>query len=504
MKLLSADQTQKWDLYTIKNEPVSLVNLMERAASLCAEKIESLLKSKREIKLFCGTGNNGGDGLVIARKLAEKKIKIEVFILEYSNKKSSDFLINEKRLKQQKKVTIFYLNEKSVLPIIGKDDILIDAIFGTGLSKAISGLASKIVKHINKFSNFIVAIDVPSGLPSEISNIKDIQKKIIIEADLTLTFQVPKLSFFYSECFKYVGNFEVLDINLHPNYLKNISTKSFFITNNLVKKLQKPRLKFSHKGSFGHALLVGGSKGKLGAIILSTKAALRTGCGLTTAYIPNIGYTILQKSLPESMVIVDDEINSINKFPTTKNFSAIGVGMGMGTNIATKKSFAKWLQKIKLPIIIDADALNISSQLLLENKNFKFPKNAILTPHPKEFDRLTGKSKNSFERLKKQKEFSQKHEVIVVLKGAHTSIAMPDGSIYFNSSGNELLATAGSGDVLSGIITSFLAQGYNPNEAAIMGVYTHGLCADAHKKQGNTTMIASDIIEMIPKISNFK
>jgi NAD(P)H-hydrate epimerase len=498
MKLLTAQQIRDWDAYTIKHELISSIDLMERAANVFVKQFKKIVEHDRTVKIFCGLGNNGGDGLAIARLLCDENyFLVEVFIVEHSKNKSGDFNQNLKQLEEQNEVNIITIHEKSILPIIHQSDIIIDALFGTGLNKNIEGLALKVVQHINQSSTFILAVDVPSGLQADIFSVDDLDANKMIHAHQTFTFQVPKQSFLHPETFPFVGEFSVLDIGLKKEYLEEIKSHHFYLDKDELPQL-KLRNKFSHKGTFGHAICIGGSYGKIGASVLMSKACLKTGAGLVTAFIPKVGYTILQTAFPECMVLTDDEILEIRNFPATENFDAIAVGPGLGMNEYTIKSFYKWISTITKPCVIDADALNISSQLLLEHHDsFHFPKNAILTPHPKEFDRLAGISKNSVEHIEKQIHFAQHHQVFVVLKGAHTTIATPDGNLYFNSTGNATMATAGSGDVLTGIIVSLLAQGYEAKDAAILGVYLHGLSGDLAVKN-KATLIASDIIEALP------
>jgi NAD(P)H-hydrate epimerase len=289
-----------------------------------------------------------------------------------------------------------------------------------------------------------------------------------------------------------------LEIGLHPDYLTTVTSPYHYTTNEEILATIKPRKKFAHKGSFGHVLTVGGSYGKIGAAILMSRAALRTGCGLVTAYTPKVGYTIFQTAFPECMMQTDEELYEIRNFPDTAGFDALAIGPGLGQQEYTIKNFTKWIGTIEQPCVLDADALNICSRLLVEHHDsFHFPGNCIITPHPKEFDRLAGVSKSSYERLEKQVRFAQQHKVIVVLKGAFTTIALPNGEVHFNSTGNDAMATAGSGDVLTGIIASLLAQGYAGKEAALLGVYLHGFAGDLLAKQ-RATLIASDLIEILP------
>lgn len=500
MKLLTAQQIKDWDAYTIMHEPVSSTDLMERAASKCAVEIESILSSHHTISsvvVCCGPGNNGGDGLVIARLLFKQGIKVTVLLLTKGAKTTADFETNRKQLPEGILVTEV-VSEKDI-PVFTKAQLVIDAIFGSGLSRAPEGLTATLIDLVNESEAYVAAIDIPSGLPAEVNDMEEISNRSIMEADCTLSFVVPRKSFMHVECFDYTGDVKLLDIGLHQGFLPSVNAHDFYITESFIKTILKPRSKFSHKGAFGHTLIAAGSYGKIGAAILSSKAALRTGCGLLTTFIPKVGYTIIQTALPEAMVLTDDEVFELRNFPQTEIYSAIGVGPGIGTTEHTQIGLLRFLKQLHQPVVLDADALNIIASVLQKQPDFIFPERCVITPHPKEFDRLAGHCTNSFERLRKQRAFAQRHNIVVVLKGAHTSIATPDGKTYFNSSGNPALATAGSGDVLTGIITSLLAQQYSTEEAALTGVYLHGICADIWIAKGNETMLASDIVDMIPQ-----
>ncbi|MES2559752.1 MAG: NAD(P)H-hydrate dehydratase [Bacteroidota bacterium] len=500
MKLLTSQQIKDWDAYTMMHEPISSLDLMERAALRCAEEIERILKTRQmlsSVMVCCGPGNNGGDGMAIARLLVQQGIKVAICMLTAGAKTTADFKTNRQRIPEG--VTVKEILSKEDIPVITKNLLVVDALFGSGLNRPPEGLMVMLIDLINESEAYVVAIDIPSGLPAEVNDIEEILNHSIVKADCTLTFEVPKKSFMHAECHECTGDVNILDIGLHPQFLPSVPAHHFYITEPMVKKIVKTRSKFSHKGTFGHVLIAAGGYGKLGAAILTSKAALRTGCGLLSVFIPKVGYTVMQTALPEAMVFTDDEVFELRNFPQTSLYSAVGVGPGIGTGEYTQTGLIQFLNQLHQPVVIDADALNIIAAIL-QQADGTFPGQCIITPHPKEFDRLAGHSNNSFERLHKQRVFAQRYNVVVVLKGAHTSIAMPDGKTYFNSSGNAALATAGSGDVLTGIITSLLAQHYTAEEAAIMGVFVHGACADKWVSNGNQTMIASDIIDMIPQV----
>ncbi len=494
MKILKSDQIREVDAYTIKNEPVASIDLMERAAMTITRKIADYYAQETNVKLFIGPGNNGGDGLAVARQLLEFGFLPEVYLLKITKKLSPDAEINLERLKKINKVKIYEISNEKDLPQLQKNELLVDGLFGSGLSRKLEGLPASLVKHMNQSEADIVAIDVPSGLFGEDNGAND--RDSIIKATYTFTFQMPKLSFFFPENESFVGQWEVMDIGLMQEAIDKIDSAYFMLTGKDISPKIIRRGKFSHKGTFGHALLVSGSYGKIGAAVLSAKACLRTGCGLVTVHIPKVGYEIVQTALPEAMISIDWSDIIFTDVPDIDNYSCVGIGPGIGMKQNTKRALLNLFGRVNTPMVIDADALNILS----ENKEWirKIPENSILTPHPKEFERIVGQSTDDYNRNRKQINFAVKNKVILVLKGAFTSIALPDGTCYFNSTGNPGMATAGSGDVLTGVILSLVGQGYHPAEAVKIGVYLHGLAGDlASKETGQEAMIASDIIENI-------
>jgi len=491
MKVLSAQQLYKADQITIKKGAITAVDLMERAAVLCFQWIHNRLQGNSvPIQIFCGTGNNGGDGLVIARHLKQHGYNVHTYIVNCGNKRSEEFLVNYERLKE---IGVWpeMITCSSEFPKVAENDMIIDAIFGLGLSRSPEGVIKETIQFINTTNSYVLSIDFPSGLFAD-KSVSDVDS--VIKAYQTLTFQTPKLAFLLPDNQEFVGTWDVIDIGLDTEYLNTVEANVHLTYQPDVQLLYKLRDKFSHKGNYGHSLIIGGSFGKIGAVSLASKAALTVGSGLVTAYLPKCGYQIIQTALPEVMAEVDAEYE-LQYFNSKIKATVIGIGMGMGTHSKTVDGFKQFLQKNKLPLILDADAINILS----ENKSLLklLPENSVLTPHPKEFERLAGKWKDDFEKLDKVLTLSKKHKLVVVLKGAYTVVAF-QGKLYFNTTGNPALATAGSGDVLTGIITGLIAQHYTPLAAAILGVYLHGKTADlAMNSMVYETFTASDCIEYL-------
>ncbi|GAA4831372.1 NAD(P)H-hydrate dehydratase [Algivirga pacifica] len=499
MLLLSAEQIRAWDAYTIAQEPIASVDLMERAASCFVDwfTLRFYPDQQRPIYIICGPGNNGGDGLVVSRLLLERGYQVFTYAVLFTPKKSEDFKVNEERLSKLK--PLITITEEEDFPEIPSQGIVIDALLGTGINRPASGLCLSAVQWINDSqSTEVIAMDMPSGLFTDQALPEE---AIAVRADYTVSFQAQKVAFMFAENAPYTGEVSILNIGLHPNYLEQVHTTYTYVTPDHIAPMYRRRKQYSHKGTYGHIMLVGGSKGKIGAIVLSSKASLRAGVGLLTSYVPYCGYNIFQTAVPEAMCITDPDFDCITEVPVVLNkFSSIGMGPGMGTQKESQEALKDFLTLYDNPMVLDADALNMMGKdpELLD----KIPENSILTPHPKEFERLLGDKEysNQFERLELQLAFSKRYNVIVVLKGAHTCITTPLGTVFFNSTGNPGMATAGSGDVLTGIITGLLGQGYAPVEAAVLGVYIHGLSADlAVEEVGVQAMIASDVVSYLGK-----
>lgn len=496
MKLFTAAQIREWDTYPINNEPITSIDLMERAAAACADWLTKNYFDHTIFDIYCGMGNNGGDGLAIARLLAVQGKEVKIWVLKTTEKGSQDFETNLKRL-QDNNIPVAEIKNSTDFVSPTGGSIIIDALFGTGLSRPLEGLAAEVVSHINNSKNTKICIDVPSGLPADwIDNTTDY--KHIICGNFTLTFQIPKLSFLFPETGMYVGRLVVLDIGLSKQYEENTPSQYNWVDKKLASEILKSRNRFSHKGTYGHALIIGGSYGKAGAVMLAAKACVRAGAGLVTAFVPRSACIPMQSYVPEVMVEAEQKEDFLDFLPNeTKKYTAIGIGPGMGTQISTRDAIDDFMAAVEgEKLVIDADALNCLSLNFADRKKMKLPAGAILTPHPKEFDRMFGESKTSSERLQKQIEAAKKHNVYIVLKGTHTSVATPIGEVFFNSTGNPGMATGGSGDVLTGIITGLRAQGYNQHDACILGIYLHGFAGDmALNKQSEQSLLAGDLID---------
>jgi ADP-dependent NAD(P)H-hydrate dehydratase / NAD(P)H-hydrate epimerase len=494
MEIFNADQIRKWDEYTTIHEPVSSLDLMERASARCAEWIISRYPSTDHVKVFCGKGNNGGDGLAIARMLIMADYNVTIYIMEFGSPGTEDFQANLQRLHT---ITdkIFFIQLPEHLPLISTDEIVIDALLGSGLNKPVDGLYAELIRHINHSGARVISIDIPSGMFIDTSS----KEHDVIKADHTLSFQCWKPAFLAAENGDYIGILHILPIGLHPGFLQHSETRSFLLTLSMIRSFFRKRKRFSHKGSFGHVLLAGGSHGKMGAMVLAVRASLQSGSGLTTAFIPSSGYDIMQATVPEAMVITGEDDLHLSGLPgDIEKYSSIGAGPGMGVHPDSLRSLSFLIRRFTGPMVIDADAINCLA--LEKNLLEQLPAGSILTPHPKEFDRLFGEHSSDFERWDKAEEVSKKYNIIIVLKGHHTLICLPEGLRYFNSTGNSGLAKGGTGDVLTGLIASLLAQGYAAPQAAMMGVYLHGLAGDlASAALTEETMTASDLVNYFTK-----
>ena len=486
---MTAQQLREADQFTIKHEPISSIALMERASRIFVEWfVNNFQPAGQVIVVFCGPGNNGGDGLAIARLLAEYTYATKVFHAIPNESTSPDFIANLNRLKTETAIPCQPIEKGFSWDDLPEEvSIGIDAIFGSGLNRPLANQWEALVKSINDLEITRVAVDIPSGMFTDRHT-----SGSSINAHYTLSFASPKLGFLLPENAHRVGSWEVKPIGLHPQYLDSVQSGIHLVALPQIQELIKTRGRHSHKGTFGHSLLMVGSYGKMGAAILAGQGCLRSGAGLLSYYTPKCGYTILQSTVPEAMVLVDPTEDHLSIAPDLDNYQAMGIGCGIGQHVHTEKMLEELMKTLDKPIVIDADALNIIAKKpeLMAN----ISEGSILTPHPKEFSRLFGTYANEFDRLEGLRRHATNLGVIIVLKGAYTTIATPDGQLSFNSTGNPGMATGGSGDVLTGILTGLLAQGYSPVASALLGVYWHGLAGDlAAQEIGQPSMLAGDI-----------
>jgi hydroxyethylthiazole kinase-like uncharacterized protein yjeF len=492
MKIYSAAQIYEAINITIQKNQITSNDLMEFAGTQLFNWFHMRMQGAQvPIHIYCGIGNNGGCGLVLGRHLLHHGYNVHMYVVNFSAKRTKDFLINYDRVKEFK-VWPRLLNSGEEFPEMKKEDIIVDAIFGIGLNRETAAWVKDLIKYINASEAYTVSLDVPSGLYPD-HGPED--KEAVIESNYTLTSQAPKLSFFLPETGIYMQQWEAIDIGLDQEYLHTTATEVQLIDTFEVLPLYIPREKYAHKGTYGHSLIIGGSFGKMGAVTLVSSACLRVGAGLVTAYIPECGYTILQTALPEAMVICDANAKNITDINYDIEPKVIGIGIGLGTAEVTVKALEAFLKTNKTRLVVDADALNI----LAANKEFLslLPKGSILTPHPKELERLIGEWADDFEKLEKAKAFAKEYNIVLIIKGAHTVTIYGD-FVYINNTGNPGMATAGSGDVLTGMLTGLLSQGYDPIKAAIFGVYLHGKAGDlALTSLGYQALLASDLVDYI-------
>lgn len=493
-KLFTTGQIAGIDRYTIENEPIPDIDLMERAAWEMFLELYPEIQAGQPLVFFAGPGNNGGDALAMARLFAEHGYDCVVYLLDTGKPWSGSPAVNKDRLTRQGKVDIKPVREGGDFPVLYPEVVIIDGLFGSGLKRPLEGLAAALVSHINHSGCKVVAIDIPSGLMGEDNSANN--GEYIIRASVTLTLQFPKLSLLFPENAGFAGEVRIIDIGLHPEGMEITETPYCQVTSSMVRDMIPDRPLFAHKGTFGHALLIAGSSGKMGAAVLAARGCLRSGAGLVTTHVPAGGSIIVQTAVPEAMCSIDRHSDMFSELPGLKEYNAIGVGPGLGRSGETLQAFRQLLRVARVPLVIDADGLN----LMAENPELWsiLPSGTILTPHPGEFKRLFGYPDGSWKGLQLQREMAARYGVVIVLKGANTAIALPDGSVYFNTTGNPGMATGGSGDVLTGIITGLLAQGLRAGQAAIAGVYLHGLAGDiASAMVSRPGLVASDIAEFL-------
>lgn len=496
MKILSSTQLKELDKYTMEQEPIASIDLMERAAHALTDAIIRRWNPSHPIAVFAGPGNNGGDALAVARMLSQKGYSVEVFLFNTKGKLSEECQTNLHRLKTCGSIYFTEINKEFCPPVLTENHIVIDGLFGTGLNKPLGGGFAAVVKYINSSKATVVSIDIPSGLMGE-DNTYNIRPHII-HANVTLSIQLPKLSFFFPENEDIVGDWELLEIGLKQTFIDAIESPYHILEEKQIRSLIRPRKRFAHKGNFGHGLLIAGSYGMSGASILSAKACLRSGIGLLTVHTPIHNHDLLQTTVPEAIVQTDIHERYFAEPVDLGKYKALAIGPGLGQEEDTALAMIEQIQGSHIPVILDADAINILSSR--RNWLSRLPKRSILTPHLRELERLIGKCLDTYERLTKVKELATYLQSYIIVKGAWTTIVTPEGNCHFNPTGNPGMATAGSGDVLTGILLALLTQGYPQEEACQLGVYIHGLAGDiAADEMSQIAMTSSDIINTLPQ-----
>ena len=495
MKIFTSVQIRELDKYTIENEPIKSIDLMERAAKALTQAIVADWSALQRVVVFAGPGNNGDDALAVARMLIERDYDVTAYLFNISGHLSEDCAANKKRLQEKRSKSFIEVTQEFEPPQLDESTLVIDGLFGSGLNKPLAGGFASLVKYINASPSKVVSIDMPSGLMTE-DNTYNVRANII-RADETLTLQHQKLSFLFPENQQFIGRLRVLDIRLSKEGIEKTDAQYTLLEENDIRPRLMPRDPFAHKGKMGSALIIAGSYGMGGAAVLATKACLRAGAGRVTAHTPKRNHLILQISVPEAVLQFDREETTFSEAVDTEDFNAVGVGPGLGTSEQTAIAVIAQLRRTQCPLVCDADAINVLSNHRAWLQ--QLPKGIIMTPHPKEFDRLEGPSSDSYERLMKARDLAERLQGYVLLKGHHTSLCLPDGHIVFNTTGNAGMATAGSGDVLTGIITGLLARGYKREDACVLGMYLHGLAGDiAARELGQESVIASDLIQYLP------
>ncbi|MBQ8502570.1 MAG: NAD(P)H-hydrate dehydratase [Bacteroides sp.] len=497
MKILPTSQIKELDAYTIEHEPIRSIDLMERAATALTEAIAGRYTDRNTpFIIFAGPGNNGGDALAVARLLSERGYAPEVYLFNPKEALSPDCEKNRNRLYVCSTVRLHEVSNQFTPPHLTAETVVIDGLFGSGLKRPLEGGFASVVKYLNASAATVVAIDIPSGLMGEDNGINN--PAHIVRASWTLSLQLPKLAFLMADCEAYIGEWQLLDIGLSTEAIREAETDYTLLDKESVKALLKPRRRFSHKGNYGRALLIAGSQGMAGASVLSARACLRSGVGLLTVHLPFCNNFIVQTAVPEAMTQIDYNDVCFSEAIDTEEYTAVAIGPGLGQTPETEQALLEQIETTRCPMVIDADALN----LLGRHREYlqRLPQDTILTPHPKELERLTGRAENSYERLQQARRLAMEADVCVVLKGAYSAICTPDGRVVFNPTGNPGMATGGTGDVLTGILLALLAQGYKADEAARLGVYLHGLAGDvAALRLGEVSLLASDVIEALPE-----
>ena len=496
MKILTGAQIHELDKYTIEHEPIASVDLMERAAKALTAAIAEEWTKLTPVVVFAGPGNNGGDALAVARMLADRGFRVKVYLFNVHDHLSEDCTANKQRLEKDSRVAFTEVTTNFDPPKLSADTLIVDGLFGSGLNKPLAGGFASLVRYINASPCKVVSIDLPSGLMAEDNTFNDMQN--VMRADLTLTLQQKKLSMMLADNQPFIGRLRVLNIRLSQEFIQTTGSLFTIAEEADVRRLLRPRPDFANKGTMGNALLIAGSYGMSGAAVLAARACLRAGVGKVTVHTPRRNYDIMQISVPEAVMQIDCDDYLFTTSVSADEFDAVGIGPGLGRDESTAIALIDQVRKTMCPLVLDADALNILGNHASWMQ--QLPKGIVMTPHPREFDRMVGMPcDNDFDRLQKARDMARRLEGYIVLKGHYTAICMPDGRVLFNSTGNSGMATAGSGDVLTGILTALLSRGYSRQDACVLGVYLHGLAGDiAARETGKESLVAGDIIAALP------
>ena len=496
-KILTAQQLKELDEYTIRHEEIQSIDLMERAAASIARAIMLRWGRQTNVVVFAGAGGNGGDALAVARLLKQENYNVHTYLFNPKEQLTPDCQRNKERLQALDKEALTEITQQFEVPALEEDMLVVDGLFGTGLNHPLTGGFASLVKLLNASAAQVVSIDIPSGLMPE-DNTHNVAAHIV-RANLTLTFQLPKFAMLLAENQQYIGRLQILDIGLSQEKLNAMAPMAEIIEDSDITPLLQSRDPFGHKGSFGHALLIAGKYGMAGAAALSAKACLRSGVGKVTIHTPQRNNDILQTLVPEAILHHDEHPEYFSTpIVEMEGYDAVGIGPGIGTDNATAIAFVEQLRRTQTPLVIDADGLNI----LAGHKGWlqQVPKETILTPHPGEFRRIGLRCEDDYSTLQEAAEMARRLHIYIVLKGHHTAICPPEGPISFYCNGNSGMATAGSGDALTGIITALLAQGYKGGEACMLGVCLHALAGNAAASRlGEYSLTASDIIDALPE-----
>ncbi len=497
MKIFTGSQIHELDKYTIEHEPVKSVDLMERAAKAITAAITDEWPSDKNVIVFAGPGNNGGDALAVARMLLDRGYDVAVWLFNIGNRLSEDCAENRRRLTAHSLMKKFTeVTTDFDPPRLDSGTLLIDGLFGSGLNRPLTGGFASLVKYINQSHATVISIDVPSGLMTE-DNTANVQANIV-RAHTTLTLHQKKLAMMFADTQPFLGRVKVLDIGLSEEFIRDASCRYTTAEEADIKRNIIRRDPFAHKGAMGHALLIAGSYGMAGAAVLAAEACMRSGAGKTTVLTPDCNRSIIQTAIPEAIMRETRSGRCFTEAVDTEAYNAVAIGPGLGTDEDTAVALMAQLRRTACPIVLDADALNIIAAHRTWMQHL--PAGLILTPHPGEMDRLCGnKSQSGYERLEAACDMAQRLQAHIILKGHHSALCAPDGSVTFNTTGNAGMATAGSGDVLTGIIAGLLARGYESARACLTAMFLHGLAGDiAARQTGEESLIASDIIRHIP------